>query len=88
MMQVDLNFNPYPVNPFKHGSQNHRVYERLKLGSVTNLEIVTEMKILNSTGRVSDVREFLKNHGMDVKARPLGNGCWQYRIAGTINIAA
>ena len=83
--QQPLNFEPYPPNQFKPGSQNYRVYERLKRGPVTNIEIVRQMFVLNSTGRISEVREYLKNYAMDVKAKPLpekGKGQWEYRIAG------
>lgn len=82
MEQTNLNFAPYPANPFKAGTQNHRVYEQLKEGPVTNIKIVQEMRILNSTGRISDVRGFLKDYGIDVKAKPLGSGQWEYRISG------
>jgi hypothetical protein len=88
MTQMGFDFTPYPANPFKKGSQNYRVYERLKQGPVTNVKIVKEMCILNSTGRISEVREYLKDHGMDVAASPLGGGYWEYRIAGGKTVAA
>ena len=83
MMQAALNFDPdpYPPNPFKYGSQNWRLYERLKEGPTTNIEIVSQMHILNSTGRVSEIREFLKGNCMDLVAKPLGSGHWVYHIA-------
>jgi len=70
----------YPQNPFKKGSQNFRLYERLMKGPVTNSEIIREMGVFNSTGRCSEVREFVKQHGIDLIARPLGEGLWQYNL--------
>jgi len=81
MIQAALNFNPYPPNPFKYGSQNWRLYERLKEGPTTNIEIVGQMFILNSTGRISEIREYLKKHCLDLAAKPLGSGRWEYRLA-------
>ena len=70
----------YPANTFKKGSQNWQIYERLKNGPVTNSEIIRELNIFNSTGRASEIRRFLREHGLDLIARPLGNGLWQYRL--------
>ena len=66
-------------NPFKAGTQNYRLFERLKQGPVTNVEIVHEMRILNSTGRVSNLRD----KGLNVPGKPrpdLGDGVWQYTL--------
>ena len=70
----------YPKNPFKNGSQNYRVYERLTKGPVTNSEIIREMGVFNSTGRCSEIREFVQKHGIDLISRPLGEGLWQYNL--------
>jgi len=73
---------PRPNTLFKPGTQNERLYRRLLEGPVTNAEIVREMNILNSTGRISDVREALKPYLMDVEARRIAKGLWQYRLRG------
>jgi len=75
-----LGFLGYPTNRFKKGSQSWRIYERLKNGPVTNSEIIRELRIFNSTGRCSEIRAFLRDHGLDLIARPLGDGLWQYRL--------
>lgn len=51
MTQDSLDFNTYPQNPFKYGTQNWRLYERLKLGPATNYEIMKDLHILNNTHR-------------------------------------
>lgn len=63
-------------NPFQTGTQNHRLLERLKVGPLTNVEIVRDMAILNSTGRISDLRA----RGFDVKSEPKKNGIWVYTL--------
>lgn len=74
MTQTTINFRPLPDNPFRPGSQNWRLYERAKEGPVTNGEILYKMHIANSTGRASDVREFLEPHGFRFPGLPTGNG--------------
>ncbi len=84
MVQTSLFENPvYPPNPFKAGSQNHRIYERAKKGPLTNGEIVYGMRIQNSTGRCSEVRDFLKDYGFTFPCRSTGNGSeFVYEIGG------
>jgi len=86
MTQIGLFDKPqYPPNPFKPESQNFRLYERLKYGPITNGTIVKDLHILKYTGRLSDVREALRPHLLDVSGRPLGGGLWEYRIAGGLS---
>ena len=75
---------PRPEDLFKPGSQNDRLYRRLLKGPVTNSEIVRAMGIFNSTGRVSDIREKIRPHLMDVKAEhiPGTDGQWVYQLKG------
>ena len=73
---------PRPDALFKSGTQNERLYRRLLEGPVTNAEIIREMGIFNSTGRSSDVRKALKPYLMDVEARRIYKGLWQYRLRG------
>ena len=78
-----------PPNPFDPpdaakeypGSQTWRLYERLKLGPVSNGEIIYQMRIANSTGRCSDVRAFLRRHGFDLRSDETWNASeWTYEI--------
>jgi hypothetical protein len=81
VMQASLFENPvYPPNPFKIGSQNHRLYERAKLGPITNGEIIYKMRIANSTGRLSEIRAFLAPHGIKLHSERLHDGKWEYRL--------
>ncbi|MFH2076585.1 MAG: hypothetical protein ABIJ57_14780 [Pseudomonadota bacterium] len=73
---------PRPDALFSPGTQNERLYRRLLEGPVTNAEIVREMGILNSTGRLSEVREAVRPFLMDVEARRIYKGLWQYRLRG------
>ena len=77
----------YPANPFDGprgdypGSQNWRLYERLKEGPVSNGEIIYQMRIANSTGRCSEIRAFLRRHGFDLRSDETGNASeWTYEI--------
>ena len=71
----------FPGNAFRLGSQNYRLYERLKEGEVTNAEIVRSMGIFNSTGRIDNIRKRLHGTGWEVKARPVNdNGMWVYSL--------
>jgi len=73
---------PRPDDLFTPGTQNERLYRRLLEGPVTNAEIVRKMGIFNSTGRLSEIREALKRYLMDVEARRIYKGLWQYRLRG------
>jgi hypothetical protein len=69
---------------FKPDSQNWSVYKRLLCGPLSNGEIIYEMRIANSTGRVSDVRKALRPYLMDVRAEadPVDRSRVVYRLAG------
>jgi hypothetical protein len=69
---------------FKPDSQNWSVYKRLLHGPVSNGEILYEMRIANSTGRVSDVRKALRPYLMDVRAEhdPVDRSRVVYRLKG------
>jgi len=72
----------YPDNPFKYGTQKYRLYERLKVGPVTNVTII-DMKIYNSTGRISEIREYLKPYlfEIDCHSVPGKKGVFEYSIS-------
>lgn len=88
MTQTSLFDRPvFPANPFKPESQNYRLYERLKDGPVTNAEIVQDHGIYNSTGRVSEIREFLTPFGIKLHCERLHKGLFEYRLSGTPVVA-
>lgn len=85
MTQTTLDFNHRtpPANTFKPGSQNRCLYDRLLAGPITNREIM-DMKIPKYTGRISEIRAFLRPHLMDVgkETRPDDRSTVTYRITG------
>lgn len=87
MTQIAMNFNferrPSPKElDLEPGSQNYRLYERLLEGEVTNGEMLFQLRIGSHTRRVSDLRERLKPHLMDVEARRIDKGLFSYRLRG------
>ena len=83
-MQNDLFHRPKPDDLFKPGTQNARLYRRLLQGPVSNVEIVHDHHILNSTGRISEIRGKLRDYLIDVRAErdPSGNGVFVYSLRG------
>lgn len=83
MTQTSINFTQSGIlNPFKRGSQNHRLLERLKEGPVSNREIM-RMYIPKYTGRLSEIREMLRPFLMDLKAeRTPGTSEFVYSLRG------
>ena len=88
MVQTTLNFAAaLPPNPYKTGSQRFRIYQRLqRYGRVKNVEIMFGLggpRIMNTTGRVSEIREFLKPHCINLDCQPVnGRTIYEYVIGG------
>ena len=85
MVQQGLFDQPrFPPNPWKPGSQCHRIYHRLiRYQRVTNVEINVGLggpRIMNTTGRCSSIREFLKPHGIKLHCERVHDGLWEYRL--------
>ena len=61
--------------------QNGRLLERLRIGPVTNTEIVEKMKIWAAATRISNVREWLRKHtGETIICQRLEGGVFRYTI--------
>ena len=73
---------PAPGKLFSPGTQSYQLYERLLAGEVTNSEIVRQMGIFNSTGRISDIRAKLKPYLMDIEATRINKGLFKYTLKG------
>jgi hypothetical protein len=88
MTQTALDFTapdrPRPSDLFRAGTQCFMIYERLlQQGKITNIEIVYELRIPNSTGRISDLRDALKPHLMTVSdAKRTDDGKFEYELRG------
>jgi hypothetical protein len=73
---------PKPDKLFKEGSQNHRLYTRLLKYPVSNREIVYGLKIANSTRRISEIRQALRPHLIDIKSTRIpGTHEFVYKLA-------
>jgi 1,2-phenylacetyl-CoA epoxidase catalytic subunit len=76
-MQAELNFSlPRPVDLFKPGTQDYRLYERLLAAPITNAQIIDELRIFSYTRRLSDLRE----KGINVKATRVRESLFKYEI--------
>jgi len=63
-------------NPFRKGSQTYRLLEWLLERPIYNIEIFKKLGIMNTTGRISDIRA----KGFDVRSKPIYSGArlWMY----------
>ena len=73
---------PAPAKLFTPGTQSYLLYERLLRGEVTNAEIVRQMNIYNSTGRISDIRAAIKPYLLDIEATRITKGLFKYELKG------
>lgn len=71
MEQSSLDFNPVKLSP-----QCQKLYDRLKLGSITNAQIRDELRLLEYRRRFCDLHE----KGIATKKRSLGNGLYEYSL--------
>ncbi|MFH2074340.1 MAG: hypothetical protein ABIJ57_03190 [Pseudomonadota bacterium] len=74
-----------PPNPYKPQSQKGRIYNRIaRYGRVRNIDILFGLggpRIMNTTGRCSEVRDFLRDHGFRLECNPIGNdGVYLYEV--------
>ena len=69
MTQTYMSFErPKPDELFKEGCQNHRLYTRLLKCPVSKGEIIYDLKITNSTKRLSEIRRALRPYLVDIKS--------------------
>lgn len=79
MVQAALNFNPYPDNIFTPGTQNYRLYERIKMGPLLLSELHRQMGM--DTARIRDVRNLLlKRRGYTIDCKIVRRGETEYKI--------
>lgn len=61
-----------PKNPFRWGTQAHRLYERLTCGPICNVEMSRPpLSILHYGKKIAEIREKLQGTGVTVKTRPI-----------------
>ena len=69
MTQAFMSFErPKPDKLFRKGSQNHRLYTRLLKCPASQGEIIHDLKIANSTRRISEIRQALRPYLIDIKS--------------------
>jgi len=78
---IDFSKRPKPGELFRFGSQQYKIYEKLISGGITNVEI-QELGCLSHTRRVSDIREKIRPHLLDVKAERIRDGLFIYKLTG------
>jgi hypothetical protein len=88
MTQTSIFDQPqYPPNPYPIGSQKWRVYNRLsRYQRVTNIEVMMGLggpRIMNTTGRLSEIRSFLEPHGIKLHCERLHDSLFEYSCGRT-----
>ena len=72
MEQTALNFTPKPMSP-----QCQKLYDRLKMGPITNAQIRDDLRLLEYRRRFADMRE---KYGIQTEKKSLGNGVFEYSL--------
>jgi len=84
MNQEELQFDaprlPRPEEIFPTHCQDRRLLERLILGPVSNAQMRDELRLLSYTRRLSDLREKLSPHGLQIRKQHEGNGVFVYSL--------
>lgn len=76
MTQLGMNYSVDPRDRKRLGKQQLRLLDALRRGPVTNVEGVVDLRILNLTARVSELRQA----GHVVDAQRASDGIWIYRL--------
>lgn len=72
MTQTTLNFITPKLSP-----QCQKLYDRLRVGPITNAEIRDELRLLEYRRRFADLRE---KYGIKTIRTPLGKGINEYKL--------
>ena len=62
-----VNPSVLPDDEVRLSGQNFRIFRRLMQGPATNRELMDLSRTMNFSGRLSDVRQRLREHGWDVR---------------------
>lgn len=74
MNQPALDFSAPKMSP-----QCQKLYDRLRLGPITNAAIRDELRLLEYRRRFKDLRD---KYGIGITKEPIGNGVYEYRLGG------
>jgi len=72
MEQTAIDFSRPSLSP-----QCQRLYDRLRLGPITNAEIRDQLRLLEYRRRFADLRE---KYGIMTEKRSLGHGIFEYSL--------
>lgn len=73
---IAVNKTVEPCDVARLSKQCRKLLERLQRGPLTNMDAVTELRILNLTARVSEIRQA----GYDVRATRVDGGLFSYSL--------
>ena len=78
MTQTELLLNPSvaPEDEARLSRQQLRILERLRRGPMTNVEAVMDLRVMNTTARISELRQA----GYRIDAQRGAGGVWTYRL--------
>lgn len=81
MTQPELDFTPLPrPEELRMTPQDKRLYRRLLLGPIRNIDIHAEVGLLHYSRRFSTIREQIRPHGWDYKKQSEGGGVFVYSL--------
>jgi hypothetical protein len=69
-------------NPFRAGTQNNLLLNRLVKGPVTNGEIVYKMRISRASARLFEINQYLMDYGFRIIKHSPQKSVWVYGIGG------
>lgn len=75
-MEVLLNPSVDPRDEVRLGKQQLRLLDRLRKGPMTNVEAVVDLRVMNATARISELRQA----GYQITATRGAEGLWVYRL--------
>lgn len=78
MTQMEILPNPSVAaeDEQRLGKQQLRLLERLRRGPMTNVEAVVDLRVMNTTARISELRQA----GYRIDARRGAEGVWTYTL--------
>ena len=74
LAQTSLDFTAPKLSP-----QCQKLYDRLKMGSITNCQMRDELRLLSYTRRIFEVKKAIEPD-KTINKKHLGNGIYEYSI--------
>jgi hypothetical protein len=67
-------------NPFGFQTQNYRLLEALKYGSVNTQQLLYDLHFASHVRRMKDVKDYLETIGYTIRKKRLNKKSWEYHI--------